>query len=57
MSTTKSTNRNVLPASNKNNSSSTNPEWGTTGASGYSDNGATIAGGAGKMGAIGISGE
>ncbi|GKF25203.1 hypothetical protein Tco_0081097 [Tanacetum coccineum] len=56
MSTVKSTNGNVLPGSNKNSSSLTNPGGASTDASGNSDDGATIADGAGKMGAVGISG-
>ncbi|GKA58960.1 hypothetical protein Tco_0758273 [Tanacetum coccineum] len=54
MSTVKSTNRNVLPGSDKNSSSSTIPGGATTGGSGNSYDGATIADGAGKMEYIGI---
>ncbi|GKG16228.1 hypothetical protein Tco_0358551 [Tanacetum coccineum] len=56
MSTVNSTNGNVLLGSNKNSSSLTNPGGASTDASGNSDDGATIADGAGKMGAVRISG-
>ncbi|GJR07937.1 hypothetical protein Tco_0479177 [Tanacetum coccineum] len=54
MSRVKSTNRNVLPRSDKNSSLSTIPGGATIGGSGNSYDGATIADGAGKMGAVGI---
>nr|GEY27092.1 hypothetical protein [Tanacetum cinerariifolium] len=55
MSMVKLTNGNVLLGSDKNSSSSKNPGWATIGASGNSDDGATIADGAGKMRAVGVS--
>nr|GEV34337.1 hypothetical protein [Tanacetum cinerariifolium] len=56
MSTLTSSNGNVLFESDKNSSLLKNPGWGKTGVSRNADDGAIIADGAGKIGAVEVSG-